>query len=232
MALDPTPKIDATPPHQPPPRAFTQGVGTIYQFVGVITFLVFFFTCCFSSLVSKDKSMRNDLQKIGWHVASDQPARPVYSAQEAVAISLPLGVVLGLALAGIGLGLQAQKRRAPFAAVLVTGAGLVFWGVQTVFFIQILRSIFLSAIAGILTIMCGTLLGLGVAALREMRRNPPPADLDVLGPDYHMPYSQLSQDPPEVRLARELHQRRQQLQVQQKELEALERRLKRKMEEK
>ena len=45
-----------------------------------------------------------------------------------------------------------------------------------------------------------------------------------------MPYSHLHQDPPEVRLARELDERRGKLAVQQKELEMLEASLRRKLE--
>jgi hypothetical protein len=70
-----------------------------------------------------------------------------------------------------------------------------------------------------------------VAALREMRRDPPPVGHEILPADYQVPYSHMHQDPPEVRLARELGQRRERLAVQQKELEMLEERLKRKLDE-
>jgi hypothetical protein len=53
----------------------------------------------------------------------------------------------------------------------------------------------------------------------------------VLPPDYKIPYSHQHEDPPEVRLAAELEQRRQRLAVQQKELEEFEKKLKRKFEE-
>jgi Skp family chaperone for outer membrane proteins len=46
---------------------------------------------------------------------------------------------------------------------------------------------------------------------------------------YKLPYSHLHKDPPEVRLAAELEQRRERLAVQQKELEMLEAKLKRSM---
>jgi hypothetical protein len=65
-----------------------------------------------------------------------------------------------------------------------------------------------------------------------MRNNPPPPDFEVLPPDYKVPYSHLHQDPPEVRLAKELEARRQKLAVQQKELEMLEQKLHRKLDEK
>jgi hypothetical protein len=62
---------------------------------------------------------------------------------------------------------------------------------------------------------------LAIQAFREMRKNPPPAGHDVLPPGYKIPYSHYHADPPEVRLAAELAQRRERLAVQQKELEAL-----------
>ena len=59
-----------------------------------------------------------------------------------------------------------------------------------------------------------------------MRQNPPAAGHEVLPPGYKVPYSWYHQDPPEVRLAHELEQRRERLAVQQKELEMLEEKLK------
>jgi hypothetical protein len=47
-----------------------------------------------------------------------------------------------------------------------------------------------------------------------------------------VPYSHLHQDPPEVRLERELQSRKERLAVQQKELQLLEEKLRRKMKEK
>ena len=74
------------------------------------------------------------------------------------------------------------------------------------------------------------MLALAVGALREMLGNPPPSGHELLPLDYKVPYSHLHADPPEVRLARELEERRQRLAVQQKELEMLEEKIRRKME--
>ena len=75
------------------------------------------------------------------------------------------------------------------------------------------------------------LLAAAIGAGREMRRDPPPPELEVLPADYKVPYSHYHADPPEVRLARELGQRRQRLAVQQKELEMLEEKLKRRLQQ-
>jgi hypothetical protein len=76
------------------------------------------------------------------------------------------------------------------------------------------------------------LLGFSIAAAAEVRRNPPPTGHELLPPGYKIPYSHYHPDPPEVRLAAELEQRRQRLAVQQKELEMLEEKLRKKLDEK
>jgi len=226
---------DAHPPNSPtdppPPRAFTQGVGTVFQFVGVILFVTSMFVCCGSSLVSKEVAQRHELTVIGWSFGTTGGGTVFYSAQRAISLSVTLAVFFGLALAGIGLGLQAQRRLAPWAGVGVCAAAVVFWGVHTLFAAQKLRSVTLTALGFVLFSLFSALTGLAVAALREMRRTPPPPGLEILPADYKVPYSHLHEDPPEVRLARELEQRRERLAVQQKELEMLEGRLKRKLEQ-
>jgi lysylphosphatidylglycerol synthetase-like protein (DUF2156 family) len=194
-------------------------------------FVVSMFVCCGSSLVSKEVAQRHDLALIGWSVGNAAGGTPFYSAQRAISLSVVLAVFFGLALAGIGLGLQAQRRLAPWAGAGVCGFAVVFWGVQAVFAAHKLRSVTLAALAFLLFALFGALTGLAMGALRDMRRTPPPRDFEILPADYKVPYSHLHEDPPEVRLARELEQRRERLAVQQKELEMLEDRLKRKLEQ-
>jgi hypothetical protein len=187
------------------------------------------FVCCGSALLSKNVVARADLAQVGWSLPLPGGARAFYSGQQATTISVTLAVVFGIALAGLGLGLQAQGRRAPYGAVAVTVAGTVFWGVQAVFAAQKLHSVLLALLAFLLFGLFALLAAFAVAALREMRRDPPPVGHEILPADYQVPYSHMHQDPPEVRLARELEQRRERLAVQQKELEMLEERLKRKL---
>src|SRR5215217_3066092 len=177
----------------PPPRAFTQGVGTVFQFVGVLLFVGAMFVCCGSSLVSKDAAQRHDLMNIGW--GSGAGGQGVfYSAQRAISLSVTLAVFFGLALAGIGLGLQAQSRFAPWAATVACGFATVFWGMQAVFFAQTLHSILLTVLGLALFALFGTLSVLAAGALREMRRTPPPVGHEILPADYQVPYSHLHQD--------------------------------------
>jgi len=206
-----------------PPRAFTQGVGTVFQFTGVTLFLIFFFVCCFSSLISKESATHTSLTTIGWGN---------YSAQRAISIALLVGVFLGLGLAGIGLGLQAQRRNSAVFAVVLAAFGSVFWLVHAIFFGQAMHSVFLCALSALLMVGFIALLSISVGSLREMGRDPPPAGFEILPKDYKVPYSPMHQDPPEVRLARELEQRREKLAVQQKELQMLEEKLNKKLKQK
>src|SRR4051794_4410864 len=95
----------SSPPSSPapPPRAFAQGVGLVFQVTGVLLFLCSSFICCGSSLLSKDVATRTDLTRIGWHRAADAPDQPTYSAQRAITVSVFAAVFFGMALAGVGL---------------------------------------------------------------------------------------------------------------------------------
>jgi hypothetical protein len=209
-----------TEPVQPPPRAFTQGVGTVYQLVGVLLFVSMMFVCCGSALFSMQSASRPDLAAIGWHLG---PA--MYSAAKATSVALAVAIGLGVAVASLGLGLQAMHRRAPIGATAVSGFGAIFWAVHAVFFAMVLGSVVLTAVCAILLLLFVGLLLLAISAWREMRTDPPPADIALLPVGYKIPYSHLHQDPPEVRLAKELEERRRKLEIQQKELEALEERI-------
>jgi hypothetical protein len=217
------------PAPPPPPRAFTQGAGTVFQFVGVGLFLAMMLVCCGSGLLSKSVAERQDLTEIGWHVRIGH-ADLFYSAQRAIICSVFGGIFFGVALAGLGLGLQAQHRAAPAGAVGVTGFAAFFWAVQAVFAVQTLHSAWMAMVACGLALLFALLLALSVGAWREMRRDPPPAGHEVLPPEFKVPYSHLHADPPEVRLANELEERRRRLEVQQKELEALEERIRKRRE--
>ena len=219
------------PPPPAPPRAFTQGVGLIFQVVGVLLFLAMSSICCGSSLLSKDFATQTNLTHVGWHFSGDPVDRPTYSAQKALSISVFASVFFGLALAAIGLGLQAEHARAAGLAVVLTSIAALFWFVQAVFSFAAVGSVLFGLIASVLTIVFAIACGFAIHAAGEMRRNPPPTGHEVLPPGYKIPYSHYHPDPPEVRLAAELEQRRQRLAVQQKELEMLEEKLKRKLEE-
>ena len=225
------PPSPAPPPATPPPRAFTQGVGQVFQGIGVVMFLVMFFTCCGSSLLSKDWATKTNLTQVGWGKSADDRGRPVYSAQEAMTICVFAGVFFGMALAGIGLGMQAESRYAPAAGVLLTLFAGLFWTVHVSFAIHVKAHVALMLIAAFIGGLFWLLMGFAIQAFREMRENPPPEGHDVLPPGYKIPYSHYHADPPEVRLAAELQQRRERLAVQQKELEALEAKIKRSLDE-
>ena len=207
-----------SPDTPPPPRAFTQGLGIVFQFVGVTLFVLMMSTCCASSLLNRDFAVHSDLTRIAWHG---------YTAQRALTISLFASVFFGIALAGIGLGLQAENRNAPIFAIVLTTIATIFWIVHFLVAAQGTHSIVFSLIALAFACVFAILLALSITSAREMRKNPPAIGHEVLPSDYRIPYSHMHQDPPDVRLAKELEERKQRLLVQQKELEALEERIKR-----
>jgi lysylphosphatidylglycerol synthetase-like protein (DUF2156 family) len=219
-------------PSESSPRAFTQGVGTVFQFVGVILFLTSMFVCCASGLLSREVATRSELNQIGWRFGRDTTAVPVYSAQQATTLCVMGGVLFGMALAGLGLGLQAQHRRAALIAVIVCAIAVVFWVVQMLMFATALHSTLLTLICAGLAAVSIVCLIFSVGAQREMRHSPPPEILASLPSGYQVPYSHMHQDPPEVRFAAELEERRRKLEVQQKELEHLEARIKRRLQQK
>lgn len=185
----------------------------VFQWTGVTFFLISFFICCSSALISRD------------HATRERPSQP------AIAVALPCAVFFGMALAAVGLGLQAQSRRAAPVGVVLTGVATLFWLIEAIWFAS-MGAIGMMLVCLLLAIGFGGLLMLAVAAFRDMRANPPPVGLEVLPQDYKVPYSHMHHEPPEVRLARELEQRRERLAVQQKELELLEHKLKRKLQQK
>ena len=155
-------------PPNSPPKAFTQGVGTVFQFVGVTLFVISMFTCCCTSLLSKDAATHSGLTTIGWHRAADPPDQPTYSAQRALTITLPAAILYGMALAALGLGLQADSRRAPVGAFLLNFLMVILWIVQLIFFISI-RWITLSMICTVMVILSAAALLLSIGAVREMK---------------------------------------------------------------
>lgn len=138
-------------------------------------------------------------------------------------VSLNVG---GLALAVFGLGLQSDRRRAAWGTVAsvaaLTGtlllAGVWLWTGEATLNARIWH-----AIALLVTLLLWLFV---IPALRQVLANPPPADVDVLPPDYKIPYSIYHDDPPEVRKAKEIARRKAQLEAERQELERLERELK------
>ena len=150
----------------PPKHAFTQGVGTVFQFVGVGLFVISMFTCCCTSLLSKDAATHTTLTTVGWHRASDPPDQPFYTAQRALTITLPASLVYGMALAALGLGLQSLHRPAPLSAALLNAGAIVFWLVQLAFFAS-LKWVGMSIICTVMVILAIGLVALSIGAVRD-----------------------------------------------------------------
>ena len=221
-----TPPTEPAPP--PPPRAFAQGTGLLLQFVG---FALFLSSCCICASTGL------------WEpVADTGEITQALRTQDNVVVSFSsmfenpklLGYTLtaffttagGLALASFGLGMQTDRKWASTGAsissvtvtLILLGAGVALWMgeggwvYRAWHFVLLLVMLLASAFS--------------IAAWREVRRQPPPGDVDVVKPGTKIPYSFYHDDPPDVRLAKDLANRRAQLEAEQAELERMEAELK------
>jgi len=217
----------------PPPRAFSQGVGLLMQTVGVIMFLT---TCCIcgtSGLWDPARPPQEAIDQVPTdlqtpHVVSplgldDMLEQPAKAGLMLLVVTMSVG---GLAMAGFGLGLQAQRRESGIGSLITCSlclltlilAGLGLWSGDG------------SAVARIthafLTLLMLVMVGFTWTGWQEIRKNPPPGDIDIVPPGTKIPYSIYHDDPPDVRMAKELAQRRAKLEAEQRELEKMEEALK------
>lgn len=209
----------------PPPRAFSQGTGVLLQTVGMALFLS---SCCLCSLAGTWDTLLSRPEVLE-RLAANQPLGvPIHAllrqpAHAGVMLMVMFTTVGGLAMAAFGLGLQAQRRRSAWGALgtvlallaILAVAGVAIWFGRAHWVIRLWHAVLTGAVA--------VLAGFVWAALQEMRAHPPPIGIDVLGPDAKIPYSVYHDDPPEMRLAKELAQRRARLEAEKEELEKIER---------
>jgi hypothetical protein len=210
----------------PPPRAFAQGTGLLLQTIGALLLMT---NCCVCSTAFM------------W-----DPQRPPAAAQENLAdedalsklrnminepgrtglmLTIVGSTVCGLGMMGFGLGLQSDRRRSAAGALvtcvlfmlIMIAAGVGLWTGEATFTARVWQAIL--AALGVMTT------GFTFAAWREVRANPPPTGVDIIPPDFKIPYSVYHDDPPDVRLAKEIANRRAQLEAEQRELDQLEREL-------
>jgi len=207
-----------------PPRAFAQGTGILLQFVGVTMFLM---TCCVCSTSFLWDPVQSPVKALD--LMSHDPASVVADpAKRSAAIMIVAMSLGGLALASFGLGLQADRSRAGAGAFITTlllflvliSVGVGLWRGNAGMPIRIFHLI--------LTLTDLILLRFCLDAWRQVRKDPPPAAVDVIPPGKKIPYNFYHDDPPEVRLANEIAERRQTLAEEQAALDKLEKDLKNK----
>ena len=209
------------------PRAFAQGTGVVLQTVGMILFLS---TCCVCSLTSlwdpgasRGETVEN-FRRGGPGLVTLRTL-PQTPAQTGYMLLVMFTTVGGLALASFGLGLQAERRRSAWGALATTGVmlasllagGVALWAGGAPWAVRAWH-------AGLLLVVAA-LAGFCAAALRQVMADPPPPDVDVVPPGAKIPYSFYHDDPPEVRLARDLAARRAKLDAERDEIDRMEREL-------
>jgi hypothetical protein len=213
--------VNPTPDAPPPPRAFAQGTGVLLQAVGMMLFMT---TCCVCSTSFLWDPIQSPSQAIEQSTAAPgdmfrDPGRTGHM------LTLMVATVGGLALAGFGLGLQSDHRRAATGAliscaamlVVLSAAGFGLWMGETTWAVRIWH-----AVLSLVTVITS---GFVITAWRQVRRQPPPDDVDIVPPGTKIPYSFYHDDPPEVRLQKELDGRRARLEQEQRELDEMQKKL-------
>ena len=221
------PNNPATPPATPP-RAFAQGTGVLLQTVGMI---LFFCSCCICTFTPMwDKPMESPVE-IDKTIRENQPAgyslRASLSspAKAGYAFTIAFSTLGGLAMAGFGLGMQADRGRSALGALATTatveavllGAGVALWAGGAPLPAKLLNLLLL--------LFYGVLIAFCVVAYRQIRAAPPPENIDVVPAGKKIPYSFYHDDPPEVRLARDIEARQQKLNAEQAELDRMQKEL-------
>lgn len=213
----------------PPPRAFAQGTGVMLQTVGMILFLSSCLICSLSSWWHPMQDRGEVIEQVrtgqttGGNLLRDIRERPV---EAGYAMTVIFSTVGGLGLAVFGLGLQAERRRAGVAAMVTASillfilliAGALLWHGGAAWPARILH--------GLLTFTVAVVALFTWHAMRQVLADPPPADIDIVPPGTKIPYSFYHEDSPEVRLAKELANRRAKLDAEKLEIEKMERELK------
>jgi len=213
----------------PPPRAFAQGTGVMLQTVGMVLFLSSCLICSLSSWWHPMQDRGEVIEQVrtgqttGGNFLRDIRDRPV---EAGYAMTVIFSTVGGLGLAVFGLGLQAERRRAGIAAmvtatilmVILILAGALLWRGGAGWPARILHGVLTTTVA-IVTMFTWY-------AMRQVLADPPPVDIDVVPPGTKIPYSFYHEDSPEVRLTKELANRRARLNAERLEIEKMERELK------
>lgn len=206
-----------------PPRAFAQGVGVVLQGLGVALFLS---NCCLCSLaglwdtnltsVEAREVMARDPELI------TQPGSYLRDpGRAAAAVTLLAATVGGLALAALGLGMQADRPRPAYGAagvhillVLIFAAtGVLLWTAATGWAMLAWHAVLLVALAAGLPFT--------LAACGQVMRHPPPPVDETLPPGFDVRDVLAGEKPSRLKVA----EMRARLEVQQRELDRLEREL-------
>lgn len=175
---------ESTPPSSPP-RAFAQGVGILLQTVGVLMFLT---SCCVCSgrwFVDPPLSPA-DVSRMLSENPEAQEGQAAWSADSRKAGMMLLtmfSTVGGLTLAVFGLGLQSDKPRAAWGALISSAALSVVLIVAGALLIRGGATVAAMIWLGLLLALTLALTGFCFAALRQVRANPPPRQVQTFTAD-------------------------------------------------
>jgi len=209
---------------EPVSRPAAKAAGTVMQTLGMLLFLSSCCVCSFAGSWEGHEISRGVADTEGVLGLAD------YIKQEnwgkvGMMLNVMFPMAGGFALATFGLGLQADRKGAGLGALLVAIicalivvlGGMGIWSGESTLFAKVWH--------GLVSLMMWVLVGLSYVAYKDVRADPPEANVDILPADYKIPYSMYHDDPPEVRLAQEIANRKASLEAQMREIDELEEKL-------
>lgn len=160
----------------PPPRAFAQGVGILFQTVGCLLFMS---TCCVCSTSFLWDPIRGQHE-----TPADINATINDPARRGLVITIMAMSAGGAALAAFGLGMQSDRRKAVPAAMATCSVLLVFLIAAAVNLWSGDSGIGSRAWNGCMIVLQMILLGFAIGAWRDVKRNPPSGEPNLVPYDY------------------------------------------------
>ncbi len=177
MVTDPVPSEVTTPPaapaaDAPAPRAFATATGYVFQGVGLVLIL----GACGMWWLSAWFLPPSNERVTGWwqHLTGDNLPAALFM------LAVLGGVVGGAGLSAAGFGLQAELPRSGWAALIVTAALTLAYGLLGLL-LMFRAGAWISGILAIgVALFMALLFSLAVRSTRILRRFPPPPDQNRL----------------------------------------------------
>ena len=160
-----------TPPTTPPPRAFCQATGFIYQAVGVFLSVG---ACCywsFSGRIQDEARPAGVSEGVRAPVELSRDAKPEQFWAMGAVVLLFVG---GLAIAALGLGLQHDRpAAAKWAKWTTLVIAIYFWAYLGMAVFVLPGAVARIVLPAIMALVWTVLFLLGGVSAEEMRKNPP-----------------------------------------------------------
>jgi hypothetical protein len=160
-------------------RSLVVGAGLLFQAVGTIMALG---SCCLWSLSGQWLPAANQVPESWWQYFNGET-----QSTALIAMDMIITVLGGLAILGAGIGLYGERRRSGLLATWLTVI-LAVWYAASAVALFLMNTWAAGLIAAGLAALMALLLPLAVHSAAVLRRFPPPADQNVVTPEFRERY--------------------------------------------